>query len=209
LSPPSGPEVGLTVHDAPSHTSASVVVAPATVEPLPTAMHELAAGHDTADRDPPVSPDAVPIGFIVHAAPSQDSARGWAPEPAEAYPTAIQTVGELHDTPRRALPRAPVGLGAGVALHAAPSSASAKGTVTPRSLTVDPTATHDPDEQDTAVRAPWRATALGLGTIDHGAPDAAATDMGSANSPHETITPATIARSRTSAPVRAPAQGPH
>jgi hypothetical protein len=74
------------------------------------------------------------VGWIDQVVPFQASAR----VPSELVtelPTAVQAVGEMHDTPERELDVAPVGLGVDWIDQVVPFQASARVTVVPALLT--------------------------------------------------------------------------
>jgi hypothetical protein len=80
-------------------------------------MHAVGDAHDTA-----LSVPLPAVGWMVQVLPSQRSASG-APL---LDPTAVHAVAEVHDTPKRLLVVAPLGLGVGCIVQALPSHRSAR-----------------------------------------------------------------------------------
>src|SRR5262249_56122168 len=59
------------------------------------------------------------------------------------FPTAVHADGAVHETPKRELTAARLGLGVGWMRHAVPSHRSARVTASPEALTYVPTAVHE------------------------------------------------------------------
>src|SRR5215470_11006079 len=117
-------------------------------------MQRLAAGHDTPVRTVLSVP---PRGWIDHGVPSRRSARF-------GRPTAVQALGEVHDTPVNCCAE-PDGLGVGWTDHEVPfqASASVPSPLPPTAMQV-PTDAHDtPDRKGPAG-------GFGVGWIDHVVP---------------------------------------
>ena len=141
--PPLGVGVVWIVQLVPSQRSATVP---------PTAMHAVAEAHDTADRLLLVPPLGLGVVSIVQLVPSQNSA---SVAPAPLFPTAVQSVADVHETAFR-LP--PLGVGVVWVVQVLPSQRSTNG---PPLL--DPTAVHAvADEQDVAERTPVGSRWLGM-----------------------------------------------
>jgi hypothetical protein len=126
--PPPGGSVW-TTHAVPFHRSANGVLWAL----WPTAMHRFPR-HETPERTPP------PVGFaevwIDHADPSHRSTSViLAPEASTEYPTAVQALAVMQDTPVRALEVAPVGTGVERTDQVVPFHCSASGTSAPEPLT--------------------------------------------------------------------------
>jgi hypothetical protein len=131
--------VGVWVHVLPSQTSTSVapLFHPA---PLahPTATHAVADVHVTPLRLLLVAPVGLGVGSVVQMLPFQRSTNVRRLSPASLeFPTAMQSVAEVHATLARLLVRAPLGLGVGWIVHVMPFQCSAS--VVP---SLDPTAVH-------------------------------------------------------------------
>src|SRR5262249_40862635 len=100
----------VAVHAVPFHCSVSAR-APSPSS-RPTAKHELMAGHETLDSRPPrgsplLSTPRSGIASAVHVLPSQNSASvTFTPFPTAMPPppTAVQALGETHDTLLRNVP---------------------------------------------------------------------------------------------------------
>jgi hypothetical protein len=128
---------------------------------------------DTAARRPPG--DGLGVGWIDHWVPFHCSASVPAgfPELSVRNPTAVHEDGEMHATPVKRLPGAPVGIGAVCRCQRAPSHRSEKiPTGAPEVLKVVPAAMHDdPDAQLTASKAALAAPAgLGVAWMLHRVP---------------------------------------
>jgi hypothetical protein len=80
---------------------------------VPTAVHDRADVHDTAESWPPAAPLGFGLGWTDHVLPSQRSARvSCTPEfEVSTLPTAVHASAEVHDTPDRTLPNCADGLG--------------------------------------------------------------------------------------------------
>lgn len=73
---------------------------------------------------------------MVHRAPFHRSARVWeTPAWLMLFPTAVHADGAVHETPKRELIAAPLGLGVGWMRHEVPFHCSARVTATPEALT--------------------------------------------------------------------------
>src|SRR6516165_7490583 len=148
--------VGWTAHVVPFHRSTRVVD-PAWAVPFrfPTAVQADADVQDTAASRPPGA--GLGVDWIDQPVPFHRSARGAAglPELSVENPTAVHADGEVHATPVKRLPGAPVGIGAVCRCQRAPSHRSEKiPTGAPELLNSVPAAMHDdPDAQLTASRA--------------------------------------------------------
>jgi hypothetical protein len=69
------------------------------VSKLPTAVHDLADVHDTPSKSvPPLACCGAGVGWIDHRDPFQRSANGLVEEFPPELPTAMQKVGDVHDT---------------------------------------------------------------------------------------------------------------
>jgi hypothetical protein len=78
----------------------------------PTAVHDRRDGHDTAMSRLLVAPLGVGVRWIDQARPFHRSAKVLSlPARLVEDPTAVQDRGDVHDTPRRPLSRAPTGFG--------------------------------------------------------------------------------------------------
>jgi len=168
--PCAGLGLGWMVHRVPFHRSASV---PAFE--LPTAVHAEVDAHATPLRKPPPR-DGLGVGWMVHRVPFHRSARVWeAPAWLMLFPTAVHADGAVHETPKRELTAARLGLGVGWMRHAVPSHRSARVTASPEALTYVPTAVHEVAAvQDSQNSWPVGTVGFGLGVIDHPAPEALA-----------------------------------
>ncbi len=148
--------VGLGVvwaaHLVPFQPSANVASATGLLVKAPTAVHALAAGHDTPARMLPLPPLASGDVWIVQLAPFQRSARvSWTSALVMKYPTAVHAALDVHDTPLRLVIPSPVGFGVAWSVQLTPFQRSANGTSPP--LRSYPTAVHALiDAQDTLVR---------------------------------------------------------
>ena len=89
-------------------------------------MQAVTALQDTPLSRLAVAPAGTGVARMDQAVPSQRSASAdWTPPPLKEYPAAVQAVADLHDTPLRALPEAPAGLGVAWMDQAVPFQASA------------------------------------------------------------------------------------
>jgi hypothetical protein len=91
-------------------------------------VHAFGEVQETAFKNDPGLPE-VGVGWMLQLVPSQRSVSvpTELPELSKAGPTAIQTEGDVQETPPKTLKGAPGGVGAGVIRHAMPSHRSATG----------------------------------------------------------------------------------
>ncbi len=95
--------LGTTDQVVPSHDSIKVVTLcedGALLDPAATQAVEVV--HDTPSRMSPVTPGSdvgSGLGTMDQADPFHDSINVWAPAVVSAKPTAVQSVGPVHDTP--------------------------------------------------------------------------------------------------------------
>jgi hypothetical protein len=123
----------------PVHTSAKGFSAPVVVVVSPTAVHAVIELHDTPFRVLAWAPPGFGVDWIRHAMPFHSSARvTWIPELVAKYPTAMQNLGEAHDTADRPLPW--VSCAVFCIFQEVPLQPSANVTETPERLTSYPTA---------------------------------------------------------------------
>ena len=115
------------VHVVPESVSATGV-AEFVVDP--TAMHAVAAVHETSAIPNDECPEEIGRLVAVHVVPERVSATGVPYVPALSLPTATHAVDEVHETPLRSTTVAPDpdGNGRFVALQVVPESVSATGT---------------------------------------------------------------------------------
>src|SRR5262249_60807259 len=87
------------------------------------------------------------------------------------FPTAVHADGAVHETPKRELTAARLGLGVGWMRHAVPSHRSARVTASPEALTYVPTAVHEVAAvQDSPNSWPRGPRGVGGGASAHPAP---------------------------------------
>ena len=95
--------LGTTDHEVPSHDSIKVCTKWVEIRLLPpTATHAVELVHDTAWSESPERPGidvGSGLGTIDHADPFHDSTSVSAPLSESKKPTAVQSVGPVHDTP--------------------------------------------------------------------------------------------------------------
>jgi|SRR5579864_7575499 len=119
------------LHAVPFHDSASVRVVLVVLK-VPTALQEVADGHETPLSAALVAPVGFGVAWMLQAVPFQDSARVEVTLVLlEEDPTASQSVAETHDTADRFVNVAPVGVGMVWMLHAVPFHVSARGVEAP------------------------------------------------------------------------------
>jgi hypothetical protein len=157
--PGGGLGVGWMVQFVPFHRSASVPMGlPALSVWAPTAVQNEGEVQDTPARKLPAAPVGVGTGRICHRVPSHRSATSpvGKPELSKDVPTAMQNVLAVQETPNRAVPGAPAGLGVGWMVQFVPFHCSARVAVGLPKLSVRaPTAVHAmADVHDTAAREP-------------------------------------------------------
>src|SRR6266700_2855783 len=135
------------LHAAPSHRSTRVCTVPAALCVSPVAVQAEGEMQDTPLRKLCTAPAGFGVGWMVHAVPSQRSARvDGKPTLSELVPTAMQAEGPVQATPLRP-PPGTVGLGR--MLQVVPSHRSISGV-----LFEPPTATQfEPDRH--ATPASW------------------------------------------------------
>jgi hypothetical protein len=126
LEAPPGLAVDCTAHDAPFQPSANAVGKPLLGWVIPTASHAALAPHETSLMVAFVTPAGNGMVTSVQAVPFHVSAKGLV-EPVEVdeFPTATQSVVDVHETRERRLNVPPVGLGVGWTLHVVPFQTSA------------------------------------------------------------------------------------
>lgn len=163
LTPATGAGLGLDTIDQeePSHCSMRVCAAVVLEDAEPTAMHSEAEGHEIAVRSLFTAVLVLGLGTIDQLVPFHCSIRVWLSR-APAEPTAMQDVGEVHETPwstPRFPPETPV-LGLGETDQADPFHCSMRGP-----LAYEPVAMQNEAEvQETASRGPAKVPlVLGLG----------------------------------------------
>jgi len=150
----------------------------------PTAVHAEDEMHATPLRKlPPAA--GLGMAWIRHRVPFHRSARGVeAPWLLTAWPTAVHAEADVQDTLNSGLSLAARGLGVAWIDHVLPSQCSARGTTAPEPRVKSPTAVQEEElEQETPANWPVRAPGLGLGTIDHPRPEAAAGGASEARTP--------------------------
>src|SRR6266700_78219 len=113
------------LHAAPSHRSTRVCTVPAALCVSPVAVQAEGEMQDTPLRKLCTAPAGFGVGWMVHAVPSQRSARvSTSPELSLYAPAAMQTDADGHDTAPRPPPSG--GVGEGMIVHAVPSHRSAR-----------------------------------------------------------------------------------
>jgi hypothetical protein len=133
---------------------------------LPTASQAVEDVHDTPFRKLLAAPLGFGVVSSVHALPFQPSAIVVVPPASESYPTAVQTVGDGHDTELSELLVLPAGFGLDCTAHAAPFHISTNvNVVVPVESKYDPTAVQaDDDVHETPLR-PAPLAPPGNGTV--------------------------------------------
>jgi hypothetical protein len=172
--PGGGLGVGSVRQFVPFHRSASVPTGlPALSVRAPTAVQNEGEVQDTPAKKLPGAPEGAGTGRIRHRVPSQRSATSpvGKPELSKDVPTAMQNVWAVQETPNRALPGAPAGLGVGWKVQFVPFHRSARVPVGLPKLSVRvPTAVQaTADVQDAAPRKPPPA-GLGVCWMRHFTP---------------------------------------
>src|SRR5215468_4252879 len=165
----------------PFHRSASVPTGlPALSVRAPTAVQNEGGVQDTPAKKLPGAPEGAGTGWICHRVPSHRSATSpvGKPELSKDVPTAMQNMLAAHETPNRAVPGAPAGLGVGWMVQVVPFHRSARVPVGLPKLSVRaPTAVQaTADVQDTAARKPPPA-GLGVCWMGHFAPSHRSTSV--------------------------------
>lgn len=121
--PALGSGVGWIDQLVPFHLSASVTPTVSTL-PMPddpTAVHAVADVHDTASNTLCVAPLGFGVLWIVHTDPFQRSASvTGVPTLFHDSPTAVQLVGDRHETPNSSFDREPLGFAEGWVDHVEP-----------------------------------------------------------------------------------------
>ncbi len=93
---PVGLGLGTMAHAVPFHCSVKLAL-----PEVPTPMHIVTAVHDTPLKNPPL-PGSAGVVWRDHVVPSHFIATGaYTPPPKKAWPTAIQPVAPMHETPVR------------------------------------------------------------------------------------------------------------
>jgi hypothetical protein len=161
-------------HFRPFHRSASVPTGlPALSVRAPTAVQNEGEVQATPAKKLPGAPEGAGTGWICHCWPFHRSATSpvGKPELSKDVPTAMQNVRAVQETPKRAVPGAPAGLGVGWMVQFVPFHRSARVPVGLPKLSVRaPTAVQATDDmQDTAARKPPPAGA-GVCWTRHRAP---------------------------------------
>jgi hypothetical protein len=127
--------VACTHHLLPFQCSASVNPAPLLSRYCPTAVQLVGAAHETSYRELAAAPAGLGVSWIDQVLPFQRSARvNAAPLLVWYSPTAVQLVGEVHDTCCSALLVAATGLGVCWMAHVLPFQYSASVTPIPAEL---------------------------------------------------------------------------
>src|ERR1700728_4587032 len=161
------PGLGTMDHLAPFHDSIKVLFP---LPACPAAVHTAAETHDTPVR-PFNAPCPLGLGTMDHWVPSQDSikvtSRLCVGEPTSAPPTAVQAVGEVHDT----LSSSSVmlaGLGLGTTDQAEPFQDSVNVTSPPPAPWMPTAMQASAETQETSCRKLLllATPALGVSTID-------------------------------------------
>jgi hypothetical protein len=135
-------------------------------------VQALADVHDTPDRTVFDAPAGLGVVWIDHLLPSQRSASVTVVVPLEEWPTAVQALADVHDTPDRTVFDAPAGLGVVWIDHLLPFQPSASATSWVP-VPCSPTALQAlADAQDTPWRMLYGWWGLGVCWIDQ--PEAAA-----------------------------------
>ncbi len=147
----------------PFHRSASVLM-PLGGNELPAAVQAVADVHDTPLRLLPWAPLGLGVAWMAQLVPFHRSASVRPVPPLLLYPpTAVHAAADVHDTPLRALPWAPAGLGVDWMDQLEPFHRSARARAAPALLLFPPTAVHAvADEHDTAHSCPLAT--IGAGT---------------------------------------------
>jgi hypothetical protein len=124
--------LGTIDHEVPSKVSTRVCSAPVDAfTALPTAVHDVADGHDTEASTLASELEVFGLGTIDHEVPSKASVRVWSAPllPLAAYPTAMHMVEPevgMHDTEASTLASELEVFGLGTIDHEVPSKASAR-----------------------------------------------------------------------------------
>src|SRR5215472_15785281 len=172
--PGGGLGVGWMLQSVPFHRSARVLIGlPALSVWAPTAVQNEGEVQDAPAKKLPAAPEGVGTGWICHRVPSHRSATSpvGKPELSKDVPTAMQNMLAVQETPNRAVPGAPAGLGVGWMLHLVPFHNSPRVAVGLPKLSVRaPAAVQaSADVHDTAARKPPPA-GLGVGWMRHVTP---------------------------------------